>query len=63
MGGCHLVTPLDEAFDVVTRGLDLLSAVLSPSSVLIDIMIVHFQVDGRRQLPAPLLPSSSHKKG
>ena len=49
MGGCHLVTTLDEAFDVVTHGLDLLSAVLSPSSVLIDIMIVHFQVDGRRQ--------------
>ena len=49
MGGCHLVTTLRKAFDLVTHGLDLLSAILSPSSVLIDIMIVHFQVDGRRQ--------------
>ena len=46
-----------------------LSAILFPSSVLIDIMIVHFQVGGRRQhclnftTIAPLLPSSSPQKG
>jgi hypothetical protein len=50
MGGCHLVTTLDEAFAFVTRGLNL---PFSDSYLLplfsSNIMIMHFQVDGRRQ--------------